>query len=123
MLISRNEFITLDQSSVLNNIQWNTQEKICFAICDDIIRSLKGLFIGKHCTLVEDIVLLFFGTINDTLKLNDYQIILSDNNLFKLRTKLYACIKRKLQSLGCDNDKTNDYHSLALLVKLFSNIK
>ncbi|CAF3326176.1 unnamed protein product [Rotaria socialis] len=121
-LSSRNELVTLDQSSILNHVQWNERDKIRFAICDDIIRSTKGLFIGKYCTLIEDIVLLFFGTINDALKLNDYQIVLSDNNLFKLRTKLNACIKRKLQSLGCDNDTTNDYHSFNLLVKIFSNI-
>ncbi|CAF3384173.1 unnamed protein product [Rotaria sp. Silwood1] len=124
-LSNRNESVIFDQSSILYNIQWNEQEKIRFAICDDLIRSIKGFFIGKYCTLIEDIILLFFGTINDTLKLNDYQIILSDNNnnLFKLRTKLNACIKRKLQSLGCDNDTTNDYHSFNLLVKIFSSIK
>ncbi len=114
---SRNELVILDQSSILNHIQWNEQEKIHFAICDDLIRSTKGLFIGKYCTLIEQIVFLFFGTIND------YQLILSDNNLLKLRTKLNACIKRKLQSLGCDNMITNDYHSFNLLVKIFSNIK
>ncbi|CAF0759451.1 unnamed protein product [Rotaria sordida] len=124
-LSNRNELVIFDQSSILNNIQWNEQEKIRYVICDDLIRSTKGLFLGKYCTLIEDIVLLFFGTINDTLKLNDYQIILTDNNnnLFKLRTKLNACIKRKLQSLGCDNDTTNDYHSFDLLVQIFSNIK
>jgi len=115
--ISRNELVTLDRSSILNKIQWTEQTNIHFAICDDLIRSTKGLFIGKSCTIIEQIVLLFFGTIND------YQIILSDNNLFKLRTKLNACIRRKLQSLGCDDDTTNDYHSFNLLVKIFSNIK
>ncbi len=121
--ISRNELVTLDRSSILNNIQWTEQTNIHFAICDDLIRSTKGLFIGKSCTIIEQIVLLFFGTINDSFKLNDYQIILSDTNLFKLRTKLNACIRRKLQSLGCDDDTTNDYHSFNLLVKIFSNIK
>ena len=120
---SRNELVILDQSSILNTISWIEQDKIHFAICDDLIRTRKGLFLSKYCTLIDEIVLLFFGIINDTMKLNDYQIILSDKNLFKLRTKLNACIRRKLQSLGCDNDRTNDYHSFNLLIKIFSNIK
>jgi hypothetical protein len=114
---SRNELVILDQSSILNDIQWIEQDKIHFGICDDLIRSPKGLFIGKYCTIIEEIVFLFFGTIND------YQLILSDNNLLKLRTKLNACLRRKLQSLGCDHMTTNDYYSFNLLVKIFSNIK
>jgi hypothetical protein len=115
--ISRNELVTPDRLSILNPIQWNKEQKIHFAICDDLIRSTKGLFIGKYCTLIEEIVLLFFGTIND------YEINLSNKNLLKLRTKLNACIKRKLQSLGCYNDTKNDYHSFNLLVNIFSNDK
>ncbi|CAF0945614.1 unnamed protein product [Adineta steineri] len=121
-LTNRNELVSLDRISILNNISWNEHDQIYFAVCDDLIRSNKGLFVSKSCTIIEQIVLLFFGTINDTLKLNDYEIILTDNNLYKLRTKLNACIRRKLQSLGCDNDTTNDYHSFNLLVKIFSNI-
>ena len=122
-LFSRNEFVYLDQSSILNTVQWNKQNKIHFLICNDLIRSIKGPLIGKYCTLITDIVLLFFGIINDTCKLNDYQIILPDKNLFKLRTKLNTYIKRKLQSLGCDKDKTNDYYSFNLLVKILSTIE
>ena len=119
---SRNELVILDQSSVLNNIPLNECNRIHFAICDDLLRTSKGLFVSKYCTVIDEIVLLFFGNLNDTLKLNDYQIILSEKNLFQLRTKLNACIRRKLQSLGCDNDRTNDYYSFDLLIKIFSNI-
>jgi hypothetical protein len=111
---SRNELVIFDPSSILNHIE---QAKVHFAICDDLIRSTKGLFVGQYCTLIEDIVFLFFGTIND------YQLILSEQNLLKLRTKLNACLRRKLQSLGCDQLTTNDYHSFNLLVKIFSNMK
>ncbi len=54
--------------------------------------------------------------------MNSYEFIFSDNNLLKLRTKLNACIKRKLQSLGCDHNITNDYHSFNILVNILSNI-
>lgn len=94
----------------------NSQEKIHFAICDDLIRSPKGLFIGKYCTIIDQIVFLFFGTINE------YELILSDKNFLKLRTKLNANIKRKLQSLGCDHVSTNDSYSFNILVQMFSNI-
>ena len=58
----------IDQSSILNHSLWNKQNKIHFAICDDLIGSTKGLFIGKCCTLIDDLILLFFGTINETFK-------------------------------------------------------
>ncbi|CAF0814360.1 unnamed protein product [Adineta ricciae] len=119
---NRNELVQLDPISVLNNMQLK-EESIVFTICDDLIRSNKGLFVGKCCSMVNQVVLLFFGTMNETLKLNDYQMILSDRNFFKLRTKLNACIRRKLQSLGCIDDTTDDYHSFDLLVKIFSNLK
>lgn len=111
---SRNELVIFDPSSILNDIE---QSKLHFAICDDLIRSIKGLFIGQYCTLIDDIVFLFFGTIND------YQLILSEQNLLKLRTKLNACLRRKLQSLGCDQLTTNDYYAFNLLVKIFSSMK
>lgn len=114
-IFSRNELVLFDRLSILNNLQLPEQDPIHFAICDDLIRSNKGLFLGQYCTLIEDVVFLFFGNIDD------YQLILSDTNLLKLRTKLNACFRRKLQSLGCDQLSTNDYHSFNLLVKIFSN--
>lgn len=114
-IFSRNELLVFDRLSILNSLQMSGQDASHFAICDDLIRSNKGLFLGQYSTLIEDVVFLFFGNIDD------YQLILSDSNLLKLRTKLNACLRRKLQSLGCDQLNTNDYHSFDLLVKIFSN--
>ena len=119
---SRNEFIVLDRLSILNSITWNRDESIQFAVCDDLVRSTKGLFVGQYCTLIEQIVLFFFGTMNDTLALNGYQMNLSDHNLSKLRTKLNACLRRKLQSLGCDAQTGSDSYAIDLLIKIFSSI-
>ena len=113
---SRNELVVFDRLSILNGLQSHEPIPHHFAICDDLLRSNKGLFFGQYCTLIGESVFLFFGNIDD------YQLSLSDPNLLKLRTKLNACLRRKLQSLGCDQLTNEDcYHSFHLLVKIFSN--
>ena len=120
---SRNESIQLDRFSVLNVVSWKNGENLSFAICDDFIRTNKNVLIAKHCTTINPLVLLLFTAAQEPLKLNEYEITLAEKNLFQLRTKINACLKRKLQSLGNDAMVSNNgCHCVNLLVKIFSQI-
>jgi hypothetical protein len=117
--------IEFDRSSMLNHYAHNNNnnnEHLSFAICDDLIRTNKSILIGKYCTIIHPIVLLLFGTMNESLTFNQYEISLTDKTLLQLRTKVCAYVKRKLQSLGCDNTVSNDDQSVNLLVNLFSSL-
>lgn len=120
--LSRNEPVQLDHRSLLNMHYWKNETNLSFAICDDFIRTNKNVLIGKYCTQINPVVLLLFGTAQDSLKLNEYEMTLSEKPLSQLRTKINACLKRKLQSLGGDSNTNTDYHCINLLVKMFTQI-
>jgi len=110
--------VNFDSNSILTRLYLSNESKLHFAICDQLIHSSKGLFISQYSSLIDDIVLILFGFIHD------YETILIDNNnknLLKLRTKFQACLKRKLQSLGCDELTKNQYDLMNLLVRIVSS--
>ena len=120
-MFRRNETVEIDRSSIVYRSSLISEKTISFAVCDDLLRTNQGHPIGKFVTLIDPIVLLFFATTQETLKLNEYEINFSNEILVQLRTKLNACLKRKLQSLGFDSSMSNNSHSVQLLVKIFSN--
>lgn len=114
-LTARNELVNFDSNSILTRLHLSNETRLHFAICDQLIRSNKGLFLSQYSSVIDDIVLILFGFIHD------YELILSEKNLLKLRTKFQAYFKQKLQLLGCDQLTKNQHDLMNILVRIVSS--